>query len=308
MSTSYDGKLLKVENSDRKLRKRGLPEDFSFSVFSIPPCYANELEGYAGQLYVDFRTHGLAIIDFESKRVCDAALGQFARDVAEILAPGYGIGYKRPFDRGPTYFAMGIVKGWGPVDFESMQAGHWWRAVSTGFVEAGFLRDIYPWNALNAAHLDRTVGGGSLRDYIKTPQHGLLRPWIAGLWEWEVENNYVEQMRGELLAANIIFEYSRMLEPLLHEYYGALQKNEISQVDVAKEARRRLGLGLPASGQTPEVPGVRSGEGVLSDVVQSLGVSSEDVRILKVEKAGRLEEVSTENLESLQRRSQKESQ
>jgi len=77
----------------------------------------------------------------------------------------------------------------------------------------GVLRGIYPWNFLNAAQLDMSVDGMSLRHWIeKDPHRGKLELLNDGLFLWEIANAHLPSVGQVLQKAEIIFDWRK--------YYG----------------------------------------------------------------------------------------
>jgi hypothetical protein len=135
-----------------------------------------------------------------------------AQKIVEQLAPEYGIGYRRQHRLGPAFYAVGLVAGLGFSDEQDEEAQAISNWASPGMEEAvyceGILRDVYPWNFLNEAHLKRAVEGKPLANWIGSdPSRGKLIAFPRGLVLWELEQSQLAKVQQTLKAARMIFDW-----------------------------------------------------------------------------------------------------
>jgi hypothetical protein len=144
-----------------------------------------------------------------------------ARNLAHDLKPAYGIGYTREYRFGPDWYAMGINHSGGAVLTgeayeEARNVSRW---CDLGMVKqvwrGGLLRDVYPWNFLTAPHLDATVDGRPLRDWIRQDaQRGSLTDVTDAVVLWDVPEESIPEVRSRLKEAHVLFDWRRFTKPV----------------------------------------------------------------------------------------------
>jgi hypothetical protein len=143
---------------------------------------------------------------------CEAELldsFKVAGQMASIFGPVYGIGFQRPFSKGPDLYAYGMAAGLGysGTDRTEMnRIGAWMRErMAQNRHKNGMLRDVYPLNLLTRVHLSQEVERHSLSDWINgTRERGELVDLGHEQWVWRLPNASVESVRSSLRAAGLI--------------------------------------------------------------------------------------------------------
>ncbi len=134
-------------------------------------------------------------------------------DLTAFCKPKYGFAFLRSTKNKPNYYALGLGTGlkWpqpGPEKEEHELVQKWqevyepWR--SDQIYKTGDLRDVYPYNFICQAHLDRIVQGITLKQFINQPGHGTLQPLTDTLWTWKLSTNEESQVREELRDTGIL--------------------------------------------------------------------------------------------------------
>ncbi len=136
----------------------------------------------------------------------------FVRGALGGIRPAYGIGFVRERGRGPSLYGVGIGYGrelpeFGPVAEELEEISRWGHTGKRERVYArGILRDVYPYNLLSTCHLERDVGGGTLRAWIAGDAgRGQLDTWSDELAMWTVGPERVAAVRQALTGAGILY-------------------------------------------------------------------------------------------------------
>jgi hypothetical protein len=108
----------------------------------------DELEGTDMEVCINFH-RGYASVDVRSAitDMCSDKFLRIARELITLLAPTYGIGYRREFWLGPALYAVGLCCG--EISEEEGLRISQWTTVSNNKL-FWFLRDVYPWNFLTA--------------------------------------------------------------------------------------------------------------------------------------------------------------
>jgi hypothetical protein len=139
---------------------------------------------------------------------------RYAEEVARLLQPEYGIAYEMSKRLAPDMFALGIgqkegailtgeayeearnVARWGDMGMEQQV----WRS--------GVIRDVYPWNFLTAAQLNKKVAGCSLREWIgQDSQRGSLSELSDSVVLWIVPASSIQAIRQQLREARLFFDW-----------------------------------------------------------------------------------------------------
>lgn len=193
---------------------------------------------------------------------CDETLN-LLRSIVERFQPEYGIGFSRNFYHGPTayVYGTGCNETVSAEDAENLRS--WYHYGRDRKVwRHGQIRDVYPWNFLNASQLNAKVGKQSLEEWIKEKsERGTLQPVGAGLTLWDLPEEQIAAMGPVLWDAGVIFDYRPLQEERLR-----------NAPPLTDEEVLRWALG----GRKPE-----------------------EVRVLKVEAPGETRELSSEEVERL---------
>lgn len=210
MGTDLDrGRLIRHEKSAQKLKTRGFGGVTCFSVCTLSKGANNELEGTTCSIV--YTTGQDLILNLESSvwSIGSAAMLEAARQFCSLINPAYGIGFRRPFGLGPTYYAMNLATV-GVDKAERLRISWWQEARERKLYRAGMLRDVYPWNFLNASQLAARVGDLSLEKWIRhDARRGTLAPFAGELTLWEVPDQDIPFVRQVLYDAGVIFDYER---------------------------------------------------------------------------------------------------
>jgi hypothetical protein len=134
---------------------------------------------------------------------------EIAKQMAGIFGPVYGIGFQRPFAKGPALYAYGMSAGLGYSGtdrIEMNRIGAWMRErMAQNRHKNGMLRDVYPLNLLTQVHLDQEVERHSLHDWIKeTQERGQLVDLGNKQWIWRLPDASVENVRSSLRSGGLI--------------------------------------------------------------------------------------------------------
>jgi hypothetical protein len=141
---------------------------------------------------------------------------RYTEEVVRLVHPGYGIGYQMSKRHAPDMYALGIGQQLGTILTgeayeEAVNRSHW---ADTGMDECvwqtGVIRDVYPWNFLNARQLDMGVEGRSLREWInQDPRRGSLANVSETVTLWDVPDAAIPEIRRQLKEAQLIFDWRR---------------------------------------------------------------------------------------------------
>lgn len=215
------GKLAAFAPGDAKLRKLGFGDVDSFEVVAALPDARTLSHGYyvtAGLNRAPKRLVASIVARTAIARLGPGSLLDTAREAVEILGPVYGIGLRQAHARGPEFYVLGVNYGSqdafsGAAYEEEVNVSRWSNVgMSERIYDRGLLRDVYPWNFLTAPALERDIGGRPLRAWITADAaRGTLEPFAGDSWLWSVPDDAIPRVRGELLAADAIFEWRRFL-------------------------------------------------------------------------------------------------
>jgi hypothetical protein len=147
----------------------------------------------------------------------DLVLGPTTKGILEALSPEYGIGYSRPLNSGPAFYAIGLLQG--PTienDDERLRIARWGTGTSGMRMEVyrdGLLRDVYPWNFLSKPQLQRRIDGVPLEKWISAGKNrGELRTCSTGLKLWNVDMKHQPAIFKTLWDAGAIFNWRNYVE------------------------------------------------------------------------------------------------
>jgi hypothetical protein len=139
-----------------------------------------------------------------------------AKRIIQTTRPGYGIGYTRPHQLGPSVYAVGIVQGIGTPgertpaeEAEAHRISHWGDGAAARVWEKGLLRDVYPWNFVSTHQLHARVSGVPLKEWIRRGGRGELEQLSEDLWFWELDPELIPAVREALDKGDLIFDWKK---------------------------------------------------------------------------------------------------
>jgi len=204
------GRLGGFRNIERRLRKSNFSEVRSFEFYSLPDGIDNRLKGVNVSGCVSFRTSPQVVIDVRNSLLeSPQLLLDACREVAKLVRPLYGIGFRQPFRCGPTLFASGMrCPGTRKEDREILTA-HFGNLMYQYYSTKGLLSDLFEDNFLTAAQLDRPVGNRTFREWILSDPNdrGSLTPFTDNLWLWRLSPEHIVALRPILKAAGRIIDF-----------------------------------------------------------------------------------------------------
>jgi hypothetical protein len=136
-------------------------------------------------------------------------------EVLRYVFPQYGILYNLSVRQGPLWFIRGQWSS-GMPDTLGRASSEFQQEYLFGkkFTE-GFFRDVFKWNYLNKAHLDKTIEGVKFQDWIQQPMR--KKSWLIkqksrgklclldnGCGTWELTDAEAMEVRPKMLAAGLL--------------------------------------------------------------------------------------------------------
>jgi hypothetical protein len=212
----FGHKLVTFKGMETRLKRLGFDTVKDFSLVSSLPEAHIATHDYFMSVVFDSDS-GDFVISMRRSLVPLARepLLPFIRDLAQDLGARYGFAYIRSAETSPTLYALGLVMGLeliDPDDVEGDHIGFWMDAVRMRVWEQGKLRDVYPWNFLNAAQLSRPVGSVPFADWIRAaPGRGTLEPF-GEMSFWEVPAADIRTLRRTLWLEGNIYYWPRDIE------------------------------------------------------------------------------------------------
>jgi len=267
---------------ERALKAGGFSGLKSLEMYSLLEGAKNQLEGCNLEVFLSPQ-HSISFVSFNSSMLPfgSAPFLDLAAQLIDLLTPSYGIGFAQIHAVGPTYFAMGLGYGNAPREHKDLTRS-WGVFIEHQLFLSGFLGGVFPWNLLTKAQLQIVVDGFPLQVWIsQESDRGKLRPMPKNMVLWTVANEHLAGVRQALYEAGVVFDYERDVVAKMNEYRRSHQ-------DVIEHLRS----GRPLT-QGPELPPLKPG-GLLGKVLHAFGYeSAEDAQVLKVEKPGKANELST---------------
>ena len=132
-----------------------------------------------------------------------------AENLINYLQPQYGFAFQRHINKGPVFYAGGAICNGGYSKEEKKQITTL-RVFKTNHYryQIGDFRDVYPFNFVGEAHLNRTIQDKKLIDWIhESLDHGILKPLSDKLWYWEIAEQNIELVRNALKQENLLISY-----------------------------------------------------------------------------------------------------
>jgi hypothetical protein len=217
----FSGKCISFNHNNAKLANQGFALVSDFEIFAIPDNAKNPMFEYLIDIiYAPDSSGSCLVLAVNSEIACitDSLHSSIVDLVIRTLNPAYGIGYLRELGKGPSLYAVGIGQGKDAEEYsgdayrEGVRHAHWgYTAMKEQIYREGIIRDVYPWNLLTKLHLEASINGISLYDWIKSDNCGTLRKVNDECWIWEIKESNVAQVRSVLWDAGIIFNQSHYL-------------------------------------------------------------------------------------------------
>jgi hypothetical protein len=278
-------RLFDFKRMRKKLEVSGFSAIPSLEVHCISPGAKDRLE--SSDLVVSVsRERRQCTVNFRSSVLGLESTGfrGISKELITLLAPAYGVGFRRIQALGPSYFAAGLNFGdVSPV--EEAQVISWRECTWGELFLHGFLGGVFPWNFLARAQLGARVGNLTLEEWIgEQPRRGELQGVSPDITMWTLRDQDVLNVQTALWKAGIVFDYGRDVVAKMDEY-------NLSHNDILDHLR----TGKPLA-QGPRLAPLK-GKEVLGIVLQSFGYESpEELQILKVEGKGRVRGLSKEEV------------
>jgi hypothetical protein len=183
------GRLNSFKHEERKARRSNWQGTKGFEFYSLPADVDNRLKGVNLSVSIGFQTDPDAILEVRDDLLANPAMFLDAsREIAKLVRPLYGIGFRQPFRCGPALFARGMqCPGTAKVDRETLTA-HFGNLMYRHYETKGLLSDLFDLNFLTAAQLDRTIANLNLKEWIlsDTGERGELSRFTDELWLWKL--------------------------------------------------------------------------------------------------------------------------
>jgi len=199
------------KNIDKKLTGSGLNEVREFGLYAMQPNGQIPIQDWMSSSVYSERNQCFSMA--ANSKLLPHGFMSISSVINELLpevSPVYGIGYRRDLAKGPILYAIGIGQGaaWGEDRREAELIQKWFDSGIEGRAYAdGKLRDIYPWNYLTDVHLNQSIGGASLGDWIRqSPIRGVLIDVAerVSLWRTDGEGAEVESIRSALNGEGLL--------------------------------------------------------------------------------------------------------
>ncbi len=220
MVTSLDGhKYISFKRSAAKLEKSDFRNIGHFEIISLTPGGPKYQKGGNLNLEVDFKGTGVIALSARPlvAMLTPDSLLWLAREIATTVGPEYGIGCYRDEALHPTSFVHGYFGAYAGFfgskeeqrrKREMFMVNSWGQNGGPAQVwREEILRDVYPWNFLNATQLKSRVDECNLEEWIRAgPGRGTLSEVASGLVSWEVPKKHIASVRNNLWNAGILFD------------------------------------------------------------------------------------------------------
>jgi len=218
-----NGKYKSFASIDKKLTSVGFAGVTHWSLLDIPDDYIKTMNGHLQglKMQVEFDACSPIRSYVFTIRECELSYGNVnfldrMRQAAEILCPKYGIVYRRPFEKGPALYGMGLLQN-GNFSMDDENIGYWPCLLNNDcFV---FLRSVYTEQLLTSIQLSLRIDSVRLNDWISSDfSRGTLTTFSDTLSLWTVpESNRVE-VRNLLWNEGLILDRRRHFEEIISKY------------------------------------------------------------------------------------------
>lgn len=237
-------KVSQWKSVSKKINKDKFSKIKGFSIYCIDSDIS-ESPGNAALLATVDPINGSLFLgkSTENGLIWSLSSEEYIKNILKGCVPKYAYGFLRESKKGTFFYTCGIIVGLSsdsgrcPDADEVSRITRWGsygvRACkSPGTVknayEIGDLRDLYPWNYLTEAALNRKIEGTALLQWIQeNPTRGELKPVGNEGFIWRLTDEQIAATRPAMIEADILFD-PRPIEYLDH-------------VTWAREARERLG-------------------------------------------------------------------
>ncbi|MBM3633600.1 MAG: hypothetical protein FJX03_07890 [Alphaproteobacteria bacterium] len=203
-------KYVLFNNGKQRLEKEGYErETISFNGGGEPKTSYNWM--LMAYFSIDHRTTYLCF-DEDTIPFSYGVLEQLLVDLCQLCSPKYGIGFMRDEKHGPDAYAIGFSQGL-KLAYENPEHGKEreriskWLDVYRGKegYQTGDLRDIYPFNVLSQAHLNRLINGHRFQDWVQaSTERGQLKQISETVSTWWVEPENIPYVREVLAPSGMI--------------------------------------------------------------------------------------------------------
>lgn len=130
-------------------------------------------------------------------------LATVARRICQLIDPIYGIGFRNSTIPDPRGYASSMD---GRLHLDDLPPREmWFDARWWGVYAHGFFRGVYESNFLSQVQLKESVDGVPFPEWVAADSHrGTLMPFTEHLVLWEVETEYIPEIREQLHAAQLL--------------------------------------------------------------------------------------------------------
>jgi hypothetical protein len=161
-------------------------------------------------------SHGKKLtVHFKSVREKQVVTIAMLNVILKFVSPEYGISYGMTVREGPLWFVAG-VRSSGMPDVLSRASGEFRQEYLFGKkFKDGYFRDVFSWNYLSWAHLDKVIEGTRFQSWIEEPMQG--NGWLgkarsrgtltfldSGSAVWELTKEEALEVRPRMLKANLL--------------------------------------------------------------------------------------------------------
>lgn len=157
---------------------------------------------------------GLALDVIENK---EKSTQELIRPLVATVTPQYGYAYISAAEQGPFGYSVGFIHT--PANTvlaeEQQEAITKW-ANNKELMSQGRLRDLYQFNLVSRMHLNQSVGGIALKDWITLDStRGSLTQYMEDLSFWTVGADSYQPVRRILNENNLLIAYDRRVCPTI---------------------------------------------------------------------------------------------
>jgi hypothetical protein len=186
-------------NGAKRLRQAREEDLKCFTIYALPPDNATDMADGIFDAYFEGKSFVLAfddqILSYSIDLMCD-----LTKDLLTFIPSCYGYCYQRLFQKGPTFYPLGILVGLKYGDPERKTITKWGLDVESKHYKTGDFRDIYTLNIIGEPHLSRMINTTlSLKEWIASDiRYGTLSPLNEKIWAWSVEEEHIPLVRASL--------------------------------------------------------------------------------------------------------------
>jgi hypothetical protein len=157
----------------------------------------------------------IASIHFQRNRVQPVEVDALNQKVMKFFQPNYGILYNLTLREGPLWFTSGAWSSGMPDELGQASSEFRQEYLFGKKFTDGFFRDVFKWNYLSRAHLDKTIEGMRFQDWIDVPlkkkgwlgkakSRGTLSLLDNGCAVWELTKGEATEVRPRMLKAGLL--------------------------------------------------------------------------------------------------------